>query len=171
MWADSTNLDFGVNEPNFFAVRATGGVGFTVAVDGNGGGTQFCDLRPGIAGWQCVSDRDAKENFERAQGDAILAKLAAMPLYSWNFKGADPAIRNLGPTAQDFRAAFGLGAGDRSIAEGNLHGVALAAIQGLNAKLESEVAEQRRLLRAQAREIADLRDTLAGLLAGATSSR
>ena len=171
MWADSNDVDFGVNEVNFFAVRATGGVGFTVAIDGNGGGTQFCDLRPGIAGWQCVSDRDAKENFERAQGDAILAKLAAMPLYSWNFKGADPAIRNLGPTAQDFRAAFGLGAGDRSIAEGNLHGVALAAIQGLNAKLESEVAEQRRLLRAQAREIADLRDTLAGLLAGATSSR
>lgn len=168
-WADANPVDFNVPVNNFFAVRATGGIGLTVAIDpSNGGGTQYCDLAPGIAGWQCVSDRNAKENFERAQGEAILEKLAAMPLYSWNFKGADPAIRNLGPTAQDFRAAFDLGVGDKSIAEGNLHGVALAAIQGLNARLESLIARLDRALaerdariEAQGEEIVLLRSSLA----------
>ena len=168
MWADASNVDFGVNETNFFAVRATGGVGFTVAIDGNGGGTQFCDLRPGIAGWQCVSDRNAKENFESPDGEAILDRLVAMPLYTYNFKGADPAIRNLGPTAQDFRAAFHLGNDDRTIAQGNVQGVALAAIQGLNARLEAAVARLDRALadrdariEAQREEIARLRASLA----------
>ena len=151
MWADSSEADFGVNETNFFGVRATGGVGFTVAIAANGGGTQFCDLRPGVLGWQCVSDRDSKENFEPAPVADVLAKLVAMPLFSWNFKGADPTIRNLGPTAQDFHASFGLGSNSRTIASGNLDGVALAAIQGLNAKVEelraakdAEIVELRR---------------------------
>jgi hypothetical protein len=150
MWADSSDVDFGVPEANFFGVRATGGIGFTVAIAANGGGTQFCDLRPGVLGWQCVSDRDAKENFEPARAEEVLAKLVAMPLFSWNFKGADPTLRNLGPTAQDFHAAFGLGSNPKTIASGNLDGVALAAIQGLNAKVETVRASKDA-------EIADLR--------------
>jgi hypothetical protein len=53
--------------------------------------------------------------------------------------------------AQDFRAAFGLGSDDKTITQVDVNGVALAAIQGLNAKLEAKVAEQ-------ARELADLRE-------------
>jgi hypothetical protein len=46
--------------------------------------------------------------------------------------------------AQDFHAAFALnGEDDRSIATVDPDGVALAAIQGLNAKLERENAELR----------------------------
>jgi hypothetical protein len=52
--------------------------------------------------------------------------------------------------AEDFRAAFGLGDGDRGINSVDADGVALAAIQGLNAKLEAKVAEQ-------AKEIAELK--------------
>ena len=59
-------------------------------------------------------------------------------------------MRHLGPTAQDFRAAFGLGHNDTTISSVDAPGVALAAIQGLNAKLEARVAQQ-------AREIAELR--------------
>lgn len=37
-WADSSSsFPFGVPDDNFFAVRATGGVGFTVAINGSGG--------------------------------------------------------------------------------------------------------------------------------------
>ena len=39
--------------------------------------------------------------------------------------------------AQDFRAAFGLGASPTAIATVDADGVALAAIQGLNEKVES----------------------------------
>ena len=45
----------------------------------------------------------------------------------------------MGPSAQDFRAAFGLGHSDRMISTVDADGVALAAIQGLNRKLEREV--------------------------------
>ena len=44
----------------------------------------------------------------------------------------------MGPMAQDFHAAFGLGANDVTIATVDADGVALAAIQGLNDKLERE---------------------------------
>ena len=44
--------------------------------------------------------------------------------------------------AEDFKAAFGLGGDERYIGTVDSDGVALAAIQGLNAKLEARVAEQ-----------------------------
>ncbi len=164
IWADSSNFDFGPSVNNFFGARATGGVGFTVAIDPSTGVvTQFCNFLPGSSGWACTSDRNAKENFESPSGEAILDRLVAMPLYVYNFKGADPANRNLGPTAQDFRAAFDLGNDDKSIAEGNLHGVALAAIQGLNARLESKVAEQAREIAAQRADIDRLSRTVEAL--------
>lgn len=154
IWADSSNFDFEPSVDNFFGARATGGVGFTVAINPSTGAvTQFCNFLPGSSGWACTSDRDAKENFASPSGEAILDRLVAMPLYVYNFKGADPAIRNLGPTAQDFRSAFDLGNDDKSIAQGNLHGVALAAIQGLNARLESRIGEQAREIALQRAKI------------------
>jgi len=42
--------------------------------------------------------------------------------------------------AEDFQAAFGLGSDDQHIATVDADGVALAAIQGLNEKLEAENA-------------------------------
>lgn len=129
--------------PNFFAARATGGVGFTVAIDAaTGAPAQYCNLLPGVAGWQCTSDRDVKENFEPVAASSVLESLVTMPLYSWNFKGSDPRLRMLGPTAQDFQAAFGLGDDGRTIATGNLDGVALAAIQGLHGKLDTALREK-----------------------------
>ena len=49
----------------------------------------------------------------------------------------------MGPMAQDSHAAFGLGDSDRRIVTVDADGVALAAIQGLNAKLISSIAEQK----------------------------
>jgi hypothetical protein len=177
IWADSQDFDFAPSVPNFFGVRATGGVGLTIAIDPTTGTvTQFCNLLPPIASWSCTSDRDAKENFIPADGKDILQRLVAMPLFSWNFKGADPSIRSLGPTAQDFYAAFALGRNDKSIANVNLEGVALAAAQGLNTKVDEQtsllqsrlegavqeknrqLAEQEAAIREQQREIAELRE-------------
>ena len=47
----------------------------------------------------------------------------------------------MGPMAQDFYAAFGLGDGDTTITSVDPDGVALAAIQGLNQKLEQKETE------------------------------
>lgn len=47
--------------------------------------------------------------------------------------------------AQDFMAAFGLGGSDEGIGTVDADGVALAAIQGLNTKLEQKEARGQRL--------------------------
>lgn len=60
---------------------------------------------------------------------------------------------------QDFRAAFGLGESDVAINTIDADSVALSAIQGLNAKLESMVAERDSLIASQAAEIARLRES------------
>lgn len=86
------------------------------------------------------SDRALKENFKLVDVGDILAKVARLPLSQWNFK-EDPTDRHLGPMAQDFRAAFGLGSDDKHITTVDADGVALAAIQGLNQKLEQKETE------------------------------
>jgi hypothetical protein len=84
-----------------------------------------------------ASDRNAKENFNRVNPLAVLAKVVALPLTEWNYKTDEDKHRHLGPMAQDFYAAFGIGPDDKHIAMVDADGVALAAIQGLNEKTEN----------------------------------
>jgi hypothetical protein len=86
-----------------------------------------------------ASDRNLKENFNPVNGREVLEKVATLPLSKWNFK-ADPESRHVGPMAQDFYAAFGVGPDDKHITTIDESGVALAAIQGLNQKLEEKEA-------------------------------
>jgi hypothetical protein len=74
----------------------------------------------------------------------VLAKVASLPITTWNFKTMNDG-RHMGPMAQDFYAAFGLGGGDTTITTVDPDGVAPAAIQGLNEKVDrrSERAEVR----------------------------
>jgi len=90
------------------------------------------------------SDRNIKENFKPVDPRAVLDKVAALPVSEWNYK-ADTGSRHLGPMAQDFYAAFGIGPDDKHITTVDEGGVALAAIQGLNEKVEdgSRRAESR----------------------------
>ncbi len=61
----------------------------------------------------------------------------------WQFKKEiEPGDRrHIGPMAQDFHAAFGLGDNDKVISTTDMNGVAIAAIQGLNQKIQSKDAE------------------------------
>ncbi len=54
-----------------------------------------------------------------------------VPILTWNYKSQDDSIRHMGPMAQDFRAAFGLGADDKHISTVDADGVALSAVQEL----------------------------------------
>jgi hypothetical protein len=89
-----------------------------------------------------TSDRNAKENFTPINPRRVLDSVVALPVTEWDFK-ADAAARHIGPMAQDFYAAFNVGADDKHISTVDEEGVALAAIQGLNQKLESENAALR----------------------------
>jgi hypothetical protein len=65
-----------------------------------------------------------------------------MPISTWNYKAQrNTPISHLGPVAQDFYAAFPLGADDKHINDIDEAGVALAAIKGLNEKVEAQKAE------------------------------
>lgn len=62
---------------------------------------------------------------------------------TWDYRSRSEPIRHIGPTAQDLKTAFRLGASDTVITSADVDGVALAAIQGLNQKLDIETAARR----------------------------
>jgi hypothetical protein len=107
------------------------------------------------------SDRNAKEAFAPVDPPEVLRRVVRLPIETWSYKGE--RIRHLGPMAQDFAAAFGLGADDRHIHTLDAAGVALAAIQGLHAVAEAQAAR----LAALEREAAILRAELHRLRAEA----
>jgi hypothetical protein len=112
---------------NLFVV----GAGGTVTMSGSCTIGGSCSANSFIT----TSDRNAKENFQSVSAAQVLAKVSALPIQEWNFK-TDTATRHIGPMAQDFFAAFGVGPDDKHIATVDEDGVALAAIQGLNEKVE-----------------------------------
>jgi Chaperone of endosialidase len=89
-------------------------------------------------------DRNAKANLTDVDARQVLETLAGMPIQNWNYKSDPTSVRHIGPTSQDFQAAFGLnGDDDIHISAVDAQGIALAAIQGLNEKLQAENAELR----------------------------
>lgn len=103
-----------------------------------------------------TSDRNAKEEFRSVDPRAVLEKVTSLPLSEWQFKGA-PETRHIGPMAQDFHAAFGVGPDDRHIATVDADGVALAAIQGLNQTLQEAVKAKDAEIGQLRRDVAELR--------------
>ena len=85
-----------------------------------------------------ASDRNMKEAFSFVSAREVLDKVVQMPVTTWRFKSEDESVRHIGPVAQDFMAAFGYGIDDKYITATDADGVALAAIQGLNAKVEGQ---------------------------------
>ncbi len=108
------------------------------------------------------SDRNAKQDFAPVNAAEILDKVTRLPLSEWSYKD-DPATRHIGPVAQDFRAAFNIGTDDKHIAPLDEGGVALAAIQGLNHKVEMGKQKAEYQMEALKAENAELRGRLAAL--------
>ena len=137
VWGDNTNADVASTGTNQFIVRASGGIWLgTTSTPSITIGSDFLNTSTGahltIGGvWTNASDRALKENFRAVNQRDVLARVASLPVSSWNYRAEGPATRHLGPTAQDFAAAFGLGGDDRSIGTVDADGVALAAIQAL----------------------------------------
>ena len=117
VFADSQNADFNSTADNEFSIRASGGILLNGAV-------------------LHASDRNMKDDFTDISTQEILDKVVDMPITSWRFKSEDNSVRHIGPVAQDFMETFGYGLDDKHITATDADGVALAAIQGLNHKLE-----------------------------------
>jgi len=157
-------------------IRVMGNHGFTIdwgSATGNGGGAfwvEINDLTPGrpinvynnaylSAGgvWTSNSDRNKKEHFAAVDPQTVLAKLVALPVRQWSYK-AEPGVSRMGPVAQDFHAAFGLGPDELTIAQTDEAGVAFAAIQGLHQKMRHQ-------MRSKDKQIAQLKEELRAIKA------
>lgn len=84
--------------------------------------------------WTNASDVNRKHLFSEVSGEDVLTRLRNLPITSWSYRTNSDGARHIGPTAQDFRAAFGLGDDDRVISTVDADGVALAAAQALEAR-------------------------------------
>jgi hypothetical protein len=144
----TTGLQIPVQADNQFVVRAQQ---FWLGTNNNVTATagRFIETSTGAflssgGTWTNSSDSAKKAGFQDVDGDELLAKLAVMPIRTWAYRSEDSTVRHIGPTAQDFRAAFGLGDGDKAIATVDADGVSLAAIQTLVRRvvqLEAQLAE------------------------------
>jgi hypothetical protein len=97
--------------------------------------------------WTNASSRSFKTNIAPVDAREVLEKLLALDVSRWNYIGSGEGT-HMGPMAEDFKAAFDLAGNGKSIATVDADGVALAAIKGLNEKLEQENAELRARLEA-----------------------
>ena len=155
VWADnSAHLTVTDSAPNQFVALASGGFTLYTTVNDFAIGAT---LPSGSGSWSSLSDRNAKANFSAVDGQDLLARLAAIPVSTWNYKAQPDEVRHMGPMAQDFRAAFGLGEDDTHISTVDSEGVALAAIQALY----QTVTELKRDLGDKDQQITELRARLA----------
>ncbi|HET7233758.1 MAG TPA: tail fiber domain-containing protein [Longimicrobium sp.] len=165
---------------NEFRIRYNGGIRLRVSTAANGntpgaGGNVGCDLTVAVPSWTCASSRTLKENFLAVDGEYVLSRIRALPITTWNMTGADRHVRHLGPVAEDFYQAFGLGIGETTIGLGDIDGVNLAGVKALEARTAAlqQQLDQRTAEAAQLRgevatlhgESADLQRTVAELRA------
>jgi hypothetical protein len=106
-----------------------------VDIDGNVTATSF----------NPTSDRNLKQGFDPVDPAEVLERLAAIPVTRWSYRGDADGTPHIGPVAQDFHAAFGVGADDRHISTTDADGVAFAAIQALYQQLQETRAELEKL--------------------------
>lgn len=149
VWGDNYTADIASTNANSVTMRAGGGYRFF----SSSAATVGVSLAPGSGTFTAMSDRNSKQRFEPVDAQAVLAKVAALPLSTWQYKSQDASVRHIGPMAQDFKAAFAVGESDTGITTIDADGVALAAIQGLNQKLAEALKQKHN-------EIAELKHRL-----------
>ena len=105
------------------------------------GGNNHYSYDGSTSGWSCNAALAMMDDRTAPNYGELLDKLDGMPMAYFHTHGAKKPVRELGASAEDFHAAFGLGPDDTTIAEGNANGVALAAAKGLYRKLKADEAE------------------------------
>jgi len=139
----STSADLVSNTSNQFGVRAAGGAFFY----SNAAMTLGVQLSPNGTQWSSLSDVRSKHHFRELDSDDVLARIAAMPVTEWSYKAQEGGIRHIGPTAQDFHAAFGLGEDPLRIGTLDADGVALAGVKAVEIRTRALRDEQDALQR------------------------
>lgn len=93
----------------------------------------------------CASDRNIKSEVIPIDEREVLERVATLPLSTWRYTNDAASVRHLGPMAQDFHDAFGLGNTDKAYHSIDAHGVSLASIKALYQLVQEQEARLRRL--------------------------
>jgi hypothetical protein len=125
----------------YFAFNGTTYNGPITVGDAGGFGNGAYVSEGGV--WTNASSKSFKDSFASVDVSAVLDKLVALPIQTWFYKTSHGEGQHMGPFAEDFAEHFGLGKDEKHIATVDESGVAFAAIQGLNHKVENENAELR----------------------------
>ena len=104
---------------------AAAGAGVGGAAAGAGGGAA-------VAGAAASASR-FKHSILEVSNEHILDAINALPVYEWSYKGE--GVRHVGPMAEDFRQAFGLGDSPDQIYYIDAIGTLMAATQALAKKI------------------------------------
>lgn len=144
----------GFVDPAFPLIVGTGGIG-------NGNGARL--TTGGV--WTNGSSRAFKEAFTAIDAVDVLERVLALSITRWRYRDGEDAW-HLGPVAEDFRAAFGLGDSAQYIGTVDADGVALAAIQGLHARSEARADALQRENATLRASLADLAQRVAALERG-----
>lgn len=165
VWSDGNwqGADTIVRSPGdfSFSAHATGGFNFWTNATG---ATTGCWIFAGGGSINCSSDRNAKENVRAVDPQVVLERVAKLPITTWNYKSQKDRFRHIGPMAQDFAKAFGVGEDDTSIAMVDADGISLVAIQALYRQKNAEVTALKRQNAAQSDRIAALERSVATLI-------
>jgi hypothetical protein len=162
VWADSTGNDIASTVANSVTMRASGG--YRLFSDSSSPPGSGVTLAAGGTAWAVISDRDVKKDFAPVDQRTILEKLAALPLTQWHYQWESPDVTpHIGPMAQDFKAAFYPGTDDKTITTQEADGVALAAIQGLNQKVDADAKQKDAEIAELKRELSELRQLIRNL--------
>ena len=140
----------GVDDDNryFASASGTGAIEFLLQTNGN------LTLTGTLT---APSDINLKQDLVAVNPETILAKVHQLPLTTWSFKADGDGRRHLGPMAQDFFAAFGLGTDQRYLSFTDTAGVALAATQGLYSQVIDKIEAQKIQIRARKLKIDNLK--------------
>jgi hypothetical protein len=171
VWGDGTFSDLTSPATNTFTVRASNGIWLGTTSSPAITSGHFIDTSTGAyltstGTWTNSSDRAKKHDLRALNSRNVLDKVARMPITSWSYKAERPSVRHIGPMAQDFYSAFGLGLDNKHITTIDEGGVALAAIQGLyrqNKTLQRENRSLRAELRAQNARLTKLEHAFSAL--------
>jgi hypothetical protein len=119
--------------------------------------------------WTNTSDSTKKTAFRAVDGEQVLSKLASLPVYTWHYTAEDSTSRHMGPTAQAFRQAFGLGDTDKAIATVDIDGVAVAGVKALEARTK-QLKSETQALRAENAQLSERLAQLEALVARLTGT-
>jgi hypothetical protein len=177
-WTSGTATSF---RDNAFQIHGQGGLDIEYgAPRADGGGTAWVFIGNGFDGQAIAtstgaflstagvwvpgsSSKATKTDFRSVDAKVVLDRLVRLPITTWRYKEYEGDVRHMGPMAEDFWTAFGIGYGDRTIADIDARGVAFAAIQGLHQLLrekDAQIEAQERRIEAQQRRMDALEATV-----------